>query len=294
MEWKSDLDGYSALIADIRFDRANDYIDSDLVVNATYHDKHEKWYLKLSVLFDLCLVDLQVLIDWAESLDAIVTDGIAIDMSHSDAAWLIVYGHAKESNHFKRIPYRLESVPEDVRNARFVLRDCVDLVRSAITQKLHMDYIEACILFADWQNGQVSGEQVLAKWAKCERLLECLGDLLDTHPDYSMYQTLLDQGRNRPVNPYFEDALKDNLLNNYCRTAAFELVKFVYCRESAVLRQWVQDCVVKGQYQPAPTDVFETQRNRIFDDFKATPLADLHKASAGDLVEVIDCMLEVI
>lgn len=117
MEWKSDLDGYSALIADIRFDRANDYIDSDLVVNATYHDKLDKWYLKLSVLFDLCLVDLQVLIDWAESLDVIVTDGIAIDMSHADTAWLIVYGHSKESKHFKRIPYRLESVPEDVRNA---------------------------------------------------------------------------------------------------------------------------------------------------------------------------------
>lgn len=117
MQWKDDLNGYNALVADIRFDRSNDYITSDLVVNATYHEKLEKWYLKLSILFDLCLVDLQVLIDWVESVDAMDVEGVAIDMIKRDNAWLIVYGRAKGSKYFKRVPYNVESLPTDVRNA---------------------------------------------------------------------------------------------------------------------------------------------------------------------------------
>ena len=117
MQWRDDLSGYNALVADIRFDRSNDYITSDLVVNATYHEKLEKWRLKLSILFDLCLMDLQVLIDWVESVDAMDVEGVAIDMTKHDNAWLIVYGRSKESKYFKRMPYSVESLPPDVRNA---------------------------------------------------------------------------------------------------------------------------------------------------------------------------------
>lgn len=125
MQWRDDLSGYNALVADIRFDRSNDYITSDLVVNATYHEKLEKWCLKLSILFDLCLVDLQVLIDWAESTDTMDVEGVAIDMTKRDAAWLIVYGRSKESKYFKRVPYNVEILPADIRNA-------VDVIWAAV------------------------------------------------------------------------------------------------------------------------------------------------------------------
>ena len=122
-------------------------------------------------------------------------------------------------------------------------------------------------------------------------MLSAFADLLDAHPDYSMYQTLQDQAKNRPINPYFADALKDNLLNDYCRTAAFELVKFVYCKEAAVFESWVRDSLAAGKLQP--TDTFETERTRIFDEFKALPFAKMHEAPACDLRTAIDRILNI-
>lgn len=125
MEWKSDLSGYKARVADIRFARDDDYVSSDLTVNASYFGRSEKWYLKLSILFELCLDDLQVLIDWAESLEDIDAEGMTIDMIKPAEPWIVVYGQAKEGRYFKRKGYALDEVSMDVRNA-------VDVVWSAV------------------------------------------------------------------------------------------------------------------------------------------------------------------
>ena len=185
---------------------------------------------------------------------------------------------------------RVATLPKAVLENSFAHRDCVDLVRSVITQKLHIDYMDACIAVSAWQKGKLSGETVMEKWAHCGKLLAAFADVLDSHPDYSMYQTLCDQGKNRPVNPYFADALKDNLLNDYCRTAAFELVKFVYCKEAAVFENWVGDSLAIGKLQPA--DTFETERTRIFDEFKALPFEKMHEVPACDLHTAIDRVLK--
>jgi len=189
---------------------------------------------------------------------------------------------------------KIKALPKEVLDARFVLRDCVDLIRSALVQKLHIDYMEGCILFARWQEGAADGNAVLAKWEENGKLLGALADILSTHEDYSMYATLCHQGKNRPVNPYFEDALKDNILNDYCRTAAFELVKFVYTKESALFGKWVADCITAGKGEAIPTEAFEAERTKIFDDFKAMPLQNMHTDAPCDLYTAIDRVLEVI
>lgn len=176
----------------------------------------------------------------------------------------------------------------------FVLRDVVDIVRSVLVQKLHIDYIDACIAFAKWQRREESAETVCAKLAANRKLLAGLGDILDAHEDYSMYATLLHQGKNRPVNPYFADALKDNILNDYCRTAAFELVKFVYIKEADVLAGWMTDCMTAGEGMPVPAEEFNEARTRIFDEFKALPLAEMHPNTPCDLYTALDRVLYVI
>jgi hypothetical protein len=179
---------------------------------------------------------------------------------------------------------KIKALHKDVLNARFVLRDCVDLVRSALTQKLHIDYIDACITLAEGKK-----DIALAKFAANKKLLEGFAQVLAAHSDYSMYETLCDQGKNRKVNPYFEDALKDNILNNYCRTAAYELVQFVYTKEADVLATWAQNSE-KGE--PIPTEAFEAEITKIFDAFKAMPLKDMHPAVPCDLHTVIDNLLK--
>lgn len=108
-----------------------------------------------------------------------------------------------------------------------------------------------------------------------------------SHSDYSMYETLCHQGKNRPVNPYFEDALKDNILNDYCRTAAYELVSFVYTKEADVLAAWAEN---SKPGEAIPAEDFLAERAKIFDDFKALPLAEMH--ATCDLCTAIDRVLK--
>lgn len=188
----------------------------------------------------------------------------------------------------------VKALPREILENPFARRDCVDLIRSAITQKMHIDYTEACVLFAKWQAGQADADAVLTAWARCEKLLAAFGDLLACHEDYSMYATLLDQGKNRKVNPWFEDALKDNILNDYCRTAAYEPVKFVYLKESAAFGAWLADCIAAKQGEAFPAERFEKARNEIFDAFKALPLKDMQPEMPCDLYGVIDNLLTII
>jgi len=177
---------------------------------------------------------------------------------------------------------KVYDLPESVLNKPFVLRDCVDLVRSALTQKLHIDYMDACIALAEGRKAEA-----LAKFAANKKLLTGFADVLSAHSDNSMYETLCHQGKNRPVNPYFEDALKDNILNDYCRTAAYELVKFVYTKEADVLSAWAESA------QPGdaiPAEDFLAARAKIFEEFKTTPLAEMH--ATCDLHTAIDELLK--
>ena len=217
------------------------------------------------------------------------------DHEKSMQKWTEVVEYQKPFNsNIVTLLRKIKALPKEVLDARFVLRDCVDLIRSALVQKLHIDYMDTCILFARWQAGEVDGDSVLAKWEENGKLLGALADILGTHEDYSMYATLCHQGKNRPVNPCFEDALKDNILNDYCRTAAFELVKFVYTKESAVFGQWVADCIAAGKAEAIPAEAFEAERTKIFDAFKAQPLQDMHAEAPCDLYTAIDRVLEVI
>ncbi len=221
-------------------------------------------------------------IDYTSCIFNLLKDGLIkriTDINHPDhekfyADWSAVAAAQKPHGaDIKKLLQTVRALPDGVLEKPFVRRDCVDLIRSALTQKLHIDYLETAIAFADWQRGTGSGEAVREKLLQNERLLDAFAELLSAHEDYSMYKTLCHQGQNRPINPYFEDALKDNILNDYCRTAAYELVKFVYTKEAAALGAWMTDCIRGGTYKaPDFTETLQT----VFDAFKAVPLASMH------------------
>lgn len=189
---------------------------------------------------------------------------------------------------------QVKALPKEILEDRFVCRDCVDLVRSAITQKLHIDYMEACALLARWEQGRAEAQAVRDKWADCEKLLAAFAELLACHEDYSVYGTLQDQGKNRKVNPYFEEALKENILNNYCRTAAYELVQHVYLQESAAFGAWVGQCLTEKQGKPLPTEQFEAARSKIYAEYKVLPLKAMQPEAPCDLLSVLAKMLTII
>ena len=108
-----------------------------------------------------------------------------------------------------------------------------------------------------------------------------------------MYKTLVDMGKNRPVNPYFEEALKDNVINNYCRSATYEAVSFMYCKEARVYGKWIEDCIQNNKKEAVPTDDFEKASKEIFEQFKEMPLAAMQTGDRSDLLEVTSRLLEL-
>jgi len=106
--------------------------------------------------------------------------------------------------------------------------------------------------------------------------LALLGDILGLHEDHSMYYSFLDLEKNRPVNPFFDQAYRENVINFYCRTSVFEAVKGVYEKEVAVFKEWILKKIETGDTNVLDTEKLIQKREQIFDEFKATPLKAFH------------------
>ena len=101
-----------------------------------------------------------------------------------------------------------------------------------------------------------------------------------------MYETLRELGANRKVNPAFEEALKDNGLCGYCRSAVYEALRYVYAKEADVLADWIRRSVQTGKAEAVPTEAFLEAGKQIFGEFKAISLADMQAEPYRNLQEV--------
>ena len=108
-----------------------------------------------------------------------------------------------------------------------------------------------------------------------------------------MYRTLLEQGKEKAVNPYFEEALKENLLNRYCRTAAYELVKAVYTQEADVLESWIFQCVKEGTASEFPKEEIVRQQQNIEAQFMEKTLSQHYGAGMQSVGSAMDAVLRV-
>ena len=242
-------------------------------------------------------------IDYTSCVFNLLKNGVIrslADVNHPNhekamAKWTEVVSYQKTfEKQIASLLRKVKDLPAETLDAPFVLRDCVDIVRSVLAQKLHIDYVDAAITFAKWQQGAGSKTAVREKLAVNRELLDAFAQVLNVHRDYSMSETLAHQGKNRPVNPCFADALKDNLLNDYCRTAAYELAQFVYTKEADVLADWMETCMTTGAGAPVPAEAFNDARARIFEEFKALPWEKMHPDALCELGVVLDRVLEIL
>lgn len=101
-----------------------------------------------------------------------------------------------------------------------------------------------------------------------------------------MYDSLAALSKNRPINPHFEDALKDNVVNWYCRTGAYEASKGVYEKEFEFFKNWMLKQLSDDNRKSRNTDEFEKAKERIFEEFKNTPLKDFHNENKPSIKEI--------
>ena len=96
-----------------------------------------------------------------------------------------------------------------------------------------------------------------------------MGDLLETHPDFSMNATLDRLREVGPLNPHAEMTLKGNAENSYCRSYIYELYRAIYIPEAEVVCQHLAT-LPDGEYPDSA--YLEEQEKSIRDRFYVTPL----------------------
>jgi hypothetical protein len=120
--------------------------------------------------------------------------------------------------------------------------------------------------------------------AQLEKLINIMGDLLETLPEFSMNVTLEKMQKQGKLNSHAELTLKGNAENSYCRSYIFELYRGIYEPEIRCVRKHLEQ-LAAGEYPDK--DYLLEQFALIQNAFYDTPLVSYRsgtkKSSAGFL-----------
>lgn len=196
--------------------------------------------------------------------------------------------------YMKQIFSLIIAMPDEVLNKPFVRRDVSDIMKVVVMLKLQYRFIKLSFSILRWYRGADEADAIRELLSYNEKMLSVFSDVLGVHEDNSMYDSLVALSKNRPVNPYFENTLKDNVINWYCRTGTYEAAKGVYQKEFAFFKDWMLKLLSDNDRESRNTDDFEKVKERIFEEFKQIPLKDFHKEAKPSIKEVSKRFLDML
>lgn len=155
----------------------------------------------------------------------------------------------------------------------FEFRDAMDLGRTALHRLFLCRMTAFALRLESWRTGDADARELEPEAAALTGLLEQEARLLAAHEDYSLNASL-DRLKRRPgFNPAFEETLKGNIENDYCRTQGYELVRACYQPELTAYLDFVRRKAGSGDRTPWRTpDEFKVRAEAIRDAFYAAPL----------------------
>lgn len=128
-----------------------------------------------------------------------------------------------------------------------VRRDAVDLARTALDRWLFWDARRLDRDFKAWQKGEADGAGLVARAEALARRADRMADLLETHTDYSLWESFLRLDAIEKVqNPNFPQVLFENAANGYCRSHQYELARHLYAPRAHRFAAKVATCVAQG------------------------------------------------
>lgn len=187
----------------------------------------------------------------------------------------------------KKVLSMISDLPESIYELPFIHRDTVDMLKTIVMKKMQYACIKLSSSILRWYRGENEENQIKDLIDYIEKMLDLFGDVLGLHEDNCMYNSLLDLKKNREINPHFENALKDNVINWYCRTSAYEAVKGVYKKEFTVFKEWMLDKLSSNDRTNVDMSSFSKEKERILEEFKSIPLAEFHQNQKPDYKEVL-------
>jgi len=158
-------------------------------------------------------------------------------------------------------------------------RDIYDIARAILGR-----YVDFSIRLAEAAYSKKDSYMYTAMDA-AEKLMGLLRDLMASHEDFSLLETLRRLRETAPVNPIFETTLKNNAESWYCRAYIYENAAYLYVQEMQILFAEVKKSFETNTEIHRETIQAETQKNR--ERFFEIPLADMQPASLSELHDVL-------
>ena len=176
----------------------------------------------------------------------------------------------------------------------FVRRDIFDLIRTVAARGLCYAFSLLMLDLKEWRIGADDGSAAERRFGLILRLEKSFSDLLAANSEYSLYASLQELKAKERTNPDFENTLKGNAENFYCRSFITELFTGIYIPELELCRTIFAELrqgskrVLNGTEDP--------RFGSIKDDFYKTPLRKIApdetaavKKFSANLKKLADC-----
>jgi hypothetical protein len=151
------------------------------------------------------------------------------------------------------------------------VRDLYDIARTIIGR-----YINAAILQVEYLYvTHAPIESIACVMTTGESLLETLAELLGSHGDYSLYESLCKLEAVTETNPSFECTLKENAECRYCRAYIYENTKYLYLPEMKLLFSEIIKAIVSNT--EIDTQAVTNGAAAIRKNYFGIPLKDMKK-----------------
>ncbi len=169
---------------------------------------------------------------------------------------------------------KLGGLPYGTGNA-FVDRDAIDLARTMTGRAFSYALYRYTIAQSEWLQGTADAAAVKAVGDRCMATLTALRDILALHEDFSMNASMTKLQTIHPMNPCFEQALKGNAENSYCRTYIYELFNDYYLLQMKLYMGWVNDRVTGNDTKSPMKSAQPLPMQAVVDGFYAKPLSEM-------------------
>ena len=157
----------------------------------------------------------------------------------------------------------------------FVDRDAIDLARTVAGRTFSYALYRYAAAQGGWLQGKADAAAFTAAGERCMSILTALRDILALHDDYSMSASLSKLQAVCPVHPCFEQALKGNAENGYCRSYIYELFNDYYLPQLALYTRWAAERVAGGDVKSPMKPAKPLPMQTVVDGFYAKPLVEM-------------------
>jgi hypothetical protein len=188
----------------------------------------------------------------------------------------------------KKVLFEIANMPKSVFEKPFIRRDTVDIMKTVSFKMLQYTCAEALYEMRELTQGS-DASAIKEKLTRVKKMLSALGDVLGLSEDYSMLASYNDLSKNRRINPAFAEAYRENVVNHYCRTGVYEVVKGIYEKEVDVFNKWAFERL-DGNRSFSYTPDLKDAKDRIFGEFMETPLESFHTEKTDDYKEIAERM----